>query len=90
MKLTLDVDFESESNRSLEVEQDIFGGIYEDPRIKWPIFGLYILGWFGCGLLRFIVWFERSGEAGHFRTLVNQLNSNNLDLVIYVIIPIIY
>ena len=33
--------------------------------------------------LMLVIWFERSGHAGHYRTLVNQLVSFNLEQVHY-------
>ena len=65
-------------------EVDFFAGIYENQIVKWSIGITYFLGLFGCIALRFIIWFERSGQAGHFRTLVNQLVSYNLEQVRYI------
>lgn len=68
---------------------DRFAGIFENPWIKYSMLILYLFGILGCAGLKFIVWFERSGQAGHYRTLVNQLNSYNLDhMVIYFALPI--
>ena len=65
-------------------EVDFFAGIYENQIVLWSIGITYFFGLFGCIALRFIIWFERSGQAGHFRTLVNQLVSYNLEQVIYI------
>ena len=64
-------------------EVDFFAGIYESQIVLWSIGITYFLGLIGCIALRFIIWFERSGQAGNFRTLVNQLVSYNLEQVRY-------
>lgn len=72
-----------------ETDVDCFAGVFENPWIKAAMFSLYLFGILGCFGLKFIVWFERSGQAGHYRTLVNQLNSFNLDhMIIYFVMPI--
>ena len=58
--------------------QDFFANIYATPlAAKISIVMLNIMGFFGCIGLSFIVWFEISGEAGPFRTVINQLVSFN-------------
>ena len=52
------------------------------------MFLVYILGLLNCVSLSFISWFERSGQAGPFRTLRNRLVSFNVDqLILRYIIP---
>ena len=63
-------------------EVDFFEGIYENQIVSWSMLITYFLGLFGCMALWFVIWFERSGQAGNFRTLVNQLVSFNLEQVI--------
>ena len=61
--------------------QDFFAGIYQSPYIKLAMtltYGVAVMCMIGLGL---VLWFERSGQAGHYRTLVNQLSSFNLDQV---------
>ena len=61
--------------------QDFFDGIYQSPYIKLAMsltYGVAIICMIGLG---FVLWFERSGQAGQYRTLVNQLSSFNLDQV---------
>ena len=62
-------------------EVDFFGGIYENKIVSWSMVITYFFGLFGCMALWFVIWFERSGQAGNFRTLVNQLVSFNLEQV---------
>ena len=62
-------------------EVDFFGGIYENQIVSWSMVITYFFGLFECMALRFVIWFERSGQAGNFRTLVNQLVSFNLEQV---------
>ena len=61
--------------------QDYFAGIYQSPYIKLAMtltYSVAVICMIGLG---FVLWFERSGQAGHYRTLVNQLSSFNLDQV---------
>ena len=62
--------------------QDFFAGLYESPYIKLSMtltYGVALICMVGLG---FVLWFERSGQAGQYRTLVNQLSSFNLDQVL--------
>ena len=60
---------------------DFFLGVYESPYFTKLLIATYIIDVISCIGLNFVVWFERSGGAGHYRTLVNQLTSFNLDQV---------
>lgn len=72
-------------NASLEIEtsieEDFFWEVYDGPIIQALYLVHYAIGLMGIGGIALIIWFERSGEAGQFRTLVNQLVSMNLDQV---------
>ena len=62
-------------------DHDFFAGLYQSPYIKLSMtltYGVAIVCMVGLG---FVLWFERSGQAGQFRTLINQLSSFNLDQV---------
>ena len=62
-------------------DQDFFAGLYESPYFKLSMtltYGVALICMVGLG---FVLWFERSGQAGQYRTLVNQLSSFNLDQV---------
>ena len=62
-------------------EKDAFAGVYENLYLKLAFVFSYILVVI-CGLLLgFVIWFERSGQAGHFRTMVNQLTTFMFDQV---------
>ena len=63
------------------VNQDFFHGVFESTNMKFFILGTYGFGTLGILGLLLITHFERSGNAGQFRTLVNQLVSFNLDQV---------
>ena len=39
---------------------------------------VYIFGFLGCTGLILVLWFERSGLAGPYRSVVNQLVSQNI------------
>ena len=49
--------------------------------MKVGFFFTQIIAFFASLLIGVIIHFERSGEAGHFRTLVNRLVTFNLDQV---------
>ena len=57
------------------VTQDFFHGVFESVSMKFLVLGTYGFGTLGILGLLTIVHFERSGNAGQFRTLVNQLVS---------------
>ena len=77
----VDENINSSQLLSATKEVDFFRGIYENQIVSWSMGITYFLGLFGCIALRFVIWFERSGQAGNFRTLVNQLVSFNLEQV---------
>lgn len=62
-------------NFTQKIPPDDFAGVYEDFWVKVTVFVIYFLGLVSCALLTFVSWFEKSGRAGNFRTLVNQLTS---------------
>ena len=62
-------------------EEDFFAEVYSDPRIVFGMVMLYLIGLGGVLGLVIIIWLERSGQAGPFRTLVNQLVSFNYEAV---------
>ena len=64
-------------------EEDFFAEVYSDPRIVIGMVMLYLIGLGGIVGLVFIIWLERSGQAGPFRTLVNQLVSFNYEAVMF-------
>ncbi len=57
---------------------DDFHGVYAYASLNWFLFAIYLLGYGSCAALAIVSWFELSGQAGPFRTLVNQLVSQNL------------
>lgn len=62
-------------------DEDFFAELFEGVFIKLLWIVSYLLSCLGCMGMAFLTWFERSGQAGHFRTLKNQLISANLDTV---------
>ena len=68
-------------NITHEFENDFFTGIYDSPKLTIAMILTYILCTFCMVGIGYVIWFERSGQAGHFRTLVNQLSTFNLDQV---------
>ena len=68
-------------NFTIEDEVDFFEEVYSEPILKWIIVGFYFLGFFAIVGLGIVTWFERSGEAGPYRTLINRLTSNNIEMV---------
>ena len=68
-------------NFTVEDEVDFFEEVYSEPILKWIMVGFYFLGFFAIVGLGIVPWFERSGEAGPYRTLINRLTSNNIEMV---------
>ena len=70
------------TNLTSNVVEDKFYGIYERIDIKFLSLLTYCFGTLGILGILLVVKFERSGNAGQFRTLLNQLTSfkvkNNL------------
>ena len=60
---------------------DYFSNVYEDPFIKFTLLLSYLLSYLNILPAGLVIWFERSGRAGQFRTLINQLASFSLDQV---------
>ena len=74
-------DNESLDFSNTESEKDFFEPIFGNYLFKMVSIFTYLLGWFGIFGMIIVIHFERSGQAGHFRTLVNQLVSFNFDQV---------
>ena len=64
-----------------EVSNDYFESVYSNTILNTSMILIYILGLISCVGLRLVSWFERSGQAGPYRTLVNRLMSITLDEV---------
>lgn len=62
-------------------DKDTFEGVFSLWYVNWLTILLYVLGLISCALLVIVSWFEKSGQAGPFRTLANQLVSCQLDQV---------
>ena len=62
-------------------EVDYFKDVYDNPWINRTIVGLYFGGFTSIIGLIFVVWFEWSGQAGPYRTLINQLVIFNIESV---------
>ena len=60
---------------------DYFREIFSNPMINWTIILIWLLGLVSCVFLRIVSWFEKTGQAGPFRTLVNRLFSCIIDQV---------
>lgn len=59
-------------------QKDFFENVYSDPMVNSCMIAVYIFGFLGCAGLILVLWFERSGLAGPYRSLVNQLVSQNI------------
>ena len=60
---------------------DYFEGAYSESLLKWVMFSMYLSGAIPVVGLGFLIWFERSGQAGPYRTLINRLVSYNIEMV---------
>ena len=54
---------------------DDFEGTYSENILKWVMMSIYFSGVIPVVGLGFLIWFERSGQAGPYRTLINRLAS---------------
>ena len=63
-------------------KKDAFAGVYTSSFFRLAFVISYGLATICVTPLVFVIWFERSGQAGPHRTLVNQLASFNIDQVI--------
>ena len=63
------------------VLSDKYAAVYESQYVRFAFVITYIVSFLCVPLVAFVIWFERSGQAGSFRTMVNQLASFNLDQV---------
>ena len=61
--------------------KDFFEDLYSSTSLNVLDTFAYVFGLFGGGTVLFVSWYERTGQAGPYRTLVNQLASFNLDQV---------
>ena len=62
-------------------DTDHFAEVYKSPILKLAFGISYVLACFCAPCIISVIYYERSGYAGHYRTLVNQLASFNLDQV---------
>lgn len=73
---------DEESSKLMETflhNEDDFKELFENTFENVAIVGLYVIGNVSCAGLLLVSWFEKSGQAGPYRTLVNQLASMRLD-----------
>lgn len=66
--------------------EDYFAGVYSDKIAVVSMVIMYFIGLFGIMGIVFIIWIERSGQAGPYRTLINQLVSHNYQAVSHFIL----
>ena len=64
--------------------EDYFRYIFSNIPLNWLAVSIYILGLICCGLLGMVSYFERSGLAGPYRPVINQLTSFGIDQVVFV------
>ena len=62
--------------------EDAFSELFDDVFIKITLIFSYILGYLTLPVLGMVIWFEQSGQAGPYRTLINKMTSHNLEQVI--------
>ena len=68
-------------NISHHRDDDYFKDVFATPIINYTMILIWILGLASCVFLRIVSWFEKTGQAGPFRTLVNRLFSCIIDQV---------
>ena len=65
-------------DQNATTQKDFFENVYSDPMVNSCMIAVYIFGFLGCAGLILVLWFERSGLAGPYRSVVNQLVSQNI------------
>lgn len=80
--------FSEENN--LDTRTDPFSGLYDDIYVKIFSVAFALVGYLCLPAIGLVIWFERSGEAGNFRTLINQLVSCTLDQVRFRLDNLVY
>ena len=65
-------------DQNATTQKDFFENVYNDPMVNGYMIAVYIFGFLGCAGLILVLWFERSGLAGPYRSVVNQLVSQNI------------
>ena len=65
----------------ITVISDKYAEVYDSKYVRFAFAMTYLVCIVCVPLVAFVIWFERSGQAGSFRTMVNQLASFNLDQV---------
>ena len=78
---TLELNFSLGNFSEHHIDDDHFSGLYNDPLTKCTFVLCLFLGFCSVPGMILVIWFERSGQAGHFRTMINQLTSATLDQV---------
>lgn len=68
--------------------EDAFAVVYSNTALNWIMAMIYVLGLASCAGLAYVSWFERTGQTGPFRTLLNQLFTHNLEQVILIKIKV--
>ena len=68
-------------NISHHWDDDYFKEVFSTPIINWTMILIWILGLASCVFLGIVSWFEKTGQAGPFRTMVNRLFSCIIDQV---------
>lgn len=86
LKMKVAFEISPTTNENEFYEKDAFEQLYANGGLN-AIFGvLYFLGYLCCLGLGLVIWFERSGQAGPYRTLVNQLVTHRLESIILIYI----
>ena len=76
-----------ETNQTLEClletksNEDFFEDIYSDPWINRLMIAIHFITYIPLLGLASVAWFERTGQAGPYRTLINRLVSFQIDSV---------
>ena len=80
-KMSLLVNITIEKSTFTDLENDHFKGVYSNSLLNYGMFITYLIGLINCFPLGLISWFEKTGQAGPFRTLRNRLVSFIIDHV---------
>lgn len=77
------------SAKDLIENSDFFEGVFEGFQFKFWSLVTYLFITLCVAALVFVSYFERSGQAGHYRTLLNQLLTLNIDqMILFYVFPV--
>ena len=77
----IDIEFTLDDSKFENYDPDQFSGLFDDHFIKITLLLSYFLAYLSLPAMGLVIWFEISGQAGQYRTMINKMTSYNLGQV---------